>query len=352
MGVTKILAAAKALPPYSRTTEEILPFIESWLTGSSDRTKEKVHRLFKYAQVDKRYSIMSPEEVFTKTSFAEKNDIFIERMTDLAEEALLKAIKAAGISPDSLDYIITTSCTGIMIPSVDAYLINRLRLRQDIIRMPITEMGCSAGVSALIYAHEILKNQPDKTAAIIAMESPTATLQHGDLSMTNMVSAAIFGDGVSCTILGPGGDKVLPVIVDTGMYHFYDEVRMMGFDLIDSGLQIVLDPAVPEKIKENFDDILTPFLTRNNLELNDIDHFIFHPGGKKIVEMVERLLHERGKNIDVTREVLRQYGNMSSATVLYVLEEFLQTDIQQGELGLMLSFGPGFSAQRILMKWQ
>jgi alkylresorcinol/alkylpyrone synthase len=352
MGPSKILAAAKALPAHSRTTDEILPFIDSWLEGSDKRTRDKVHRLFRYAQVDRRYSIMSPEEVFTSGTFAEKNDIFIERMTDLAEEALLKAIEKAAIDAGNIDYIITTSCTGIMIPSVDAHLINRLRLRQDIVRMPITEMGCAAGVSALIYAHEMLRHQPDKTVAIIAMESPTATLQHGDLSMTNMVSAAIFGDGVSCTILGPGEDKVLPVIKDTGMFHFYDELRMMGFDLVDTGLKIVLDPAVPDKIKENFDDILIPFLSRNNLQLSDIEHFIFHPGGKKIIEMVESLLRDRGKNIDITRDVLRRYGNMSSATVLYVLEEYLDKDISSGEKGLMLSFGPGFSAQRILLEWQ
>ena len=352
MGPAKILAAAKALPPHSRTTEEILPFIDRWLNGSDQRTRDKVHRLFKYAQVDRRYSIMSPEEVFTQTSFAAKNDIFIERMTDLAEEALLKAVERAGIASSRIDYIITTSCTGIMIPSVDAHLINRLRLKQDIVRLPVTEMGCAAGVSALIYAHEMLRHNPDKTVAVIAMESPTATLQHSDLSMTNMVSAAIFGDGVSCAILGPGEGKVLPVIRDTGMFHFYDELRMMGFDLTDTGLKMVLDPAVPEKIRQNFDDIITPFLDRNNLEIGDIDHFIFHPGGKKIVEMVESLLHARDKNIDITRDVLRRYGNMSSATVLYVLEEYLEKDISAGEKGIMLSFGPGFSAQRILLEWQ
>lgn len=352
MGASKIMAAAKALPPHSRTTEEILPYVDRWLNGADKRTREKVHRLFKYAQVDRRYSIMSPEEVFTETSFAHKNDLFIERMTDLAEEALLKAIEQAGIDHRDIDYIITTSCTGIMIPSVDAHLINRLRLRQDIVRLPITEMGCAAGVSALIYAHEMLRHQPDKTAAIIALESPTATLQHNDYSMTNMVSAAIFGDGVSCTILGPAPGKVRPVIKDTGMFHFYDELRMMGFDLVEGGLKIVLDPAVPDKIRENFDDILNPFLERNKLSLADVDHFIFHPGGKKIIEMVEQLLHERGKDIDITRRVLRQYGNMSSATVLYVLEAYLEKEINAGERGLMLSFGPGFSAQRILLEWQ
>lgn len=349
---TKILTSAKALPPYCRTTEEIIPFVEAWLDGQDQRFIDKVSRIFKYAQVDRRYSIMSPEDVFTKTTFEEKNDLYSEKMTDLAEEALRKALQQAQLQPGDIDYIITTSCTGIMIPSVDAYLINRLEMREDIIRLPVTEMGCAGGTSALIYAHDLLKAQVGKRAVVLALESPTSTFQHTDMSMTNMVSAAIFGDGVACTILGPDEDHVRPVITDRGMYHFKDELHMMGFRLKNTGLQMVLDPAVPEKIEEHFNRILYPFLHQNGLEIDDINHFIFHPGGKKIVKMVENLLHDLGKNIDVTREVLRLYGNMSSATVLYVLEEYLKKDIAAGERGLMLSFGPGFSAQRLLLEWK
>lgn len=350
---TKILAAAKALPEHSRTTDEILPFVERWLDGKEKRFRDKVLRIFKYAQVDKRYSIMSPEEVFTQTSFEEKNALYAERMTDLSEVALRKALEKARLQPTDIDYIITTSCTGIMIPSVDAYLINRLRMKQDIVRMPITEMGCAAGVSALIYANDLLKAHPEKRVAIVAMESPTSTFQLDDYRMTNVVSAAIFGDGVACTILGPAPNEVKPVIVDRGMYHFYDELHMMGFALRNSGLQMILDPEVPQKIEEHFDRILLPFLKNNGLKISDIEHFIFHPGGKKIVKMVEELLHQQGKNIEATKEVLRKYGNMSSATVLYVLEEYLESiNTQRGDFGLMLSFGPGFSAQRLLLHWQ
>ncbi|MFZ6050455.1 type III polyketide synthase [Halocola ammonii] len=350
---TKILSTAKALPQYTRTTEEILPFVESWLSDQPKRFRDKVLRIFKYAQVDKRYSIMSPEEVFTQTSFEEKNNLYSERMTDLAEDALRKALAKAELKPTDIDYIITVSCTGIMIPSVDAFLINRLKMKQDIMRLPVTEMGCAAGTSALMYAHDLLKSQPDKRAAVIALESPTSTFQLDDYSMTNMVSAAIFGDGAACTILGPDDKKLLPRIVDRAMYHFFDESRMMGFDLKNSGLKMVLDPSVPEKIEEHFDRILLPFLERNDLKVDDVEHFIFHPGGKKIVKMVEELLHARGKHIDVTREVLRVYGNMSSATVLYVLEEYLENvKVKKDDYGLMLSFGPGFSAQRLLLKWE
>ncbi len=348
---TKILATAKALPPYTRTTEEIIPMIEHWLHDQPKRFVDKVTRIFKYAQVDRRYSIMDLEDVFTKTSFEDKNRHYATEMIKLSQEALQKALDKAGLVPTDIDYIITTSCTGIMIPSVDAYLINNLRMRQDVIRMPITEMGCAAGVSALIYTHDLLKANPGKRAAIVAMESPTSTFQLDDYTMTNMVSAAIFGDGVAATILGPNEDKVLPVIMDTSMYHFFDETHMMGFDLTNGGLKMVLDVEVPQKIEDHFEDILLPFLNRNDLEVKDVEHFIFHPGGKKIVKMVEELLHGMDKNIDVTKEVLRIYGNMSSATVLYVLEEYLNRNIAEGEKGLMLSFGPGFSAQRVLLEW-
>ncbi len=352
MKQSKILTSTKALPAHSRSTEEILPFVEAWLEGKDQRFADKVMRIFKYAQVDRRYSILSPQDVFTKTSFEEKNDWYAHKMTDLAEQALQSALEQAHLQPGDLDYIITTSCTGIMIPSVDAYLINRLKLRQDIIRLPVTEMGCAGGTSALIYARDLLRAQPEKRAAIVAMESPTSTFQQDDYSMTNVVSAAIFGDGVACTILGPDEERVLPVIRDHGMYHFYNELHMMGFELKNSGLKMVLDPEVPAKIEEHFDRIIYPFLQRNKLEIHDIEHFIFHPGGKKIVKMVEEILHASGKNIDLTKEVLRQYGNMSSATVLYVLEEYLKKDIAVGEKGLMLSFGPGFSAQRLLLEWR
>jgi alkylresorcinol/alkylpyrone synthase len=347
----KILSAAIALPPFTKSLDESWEHIKAWIAPLPERTQKKILRIFRYANVDRRYAIMDIDEVFQETSFQEKNDYYQEKMTDLGEEALRKALDKAGLQATDLDYIITTSCTGLMIPSVDAYLINRLNMRQDIVRLPVTEMGCAAGTSALIYANDFLRANPGKTAAIVALESPMSTFQHRDFSMTNMVSAAIFGDGVACTILG-SSDAIRPAIIDTGMYHFPDEIDMMGYNFLDSGFQIVLDKTVPEKIEAHFDRILFPFLERNQLTIGEVNHFIFHPGGKKIVKMVEGLLGELGKNIDESKGVLRDYGNMSSATILYVLERFLDKEIPAADYGLMLAFGPGFSAQRLLLKWQ
>jgi alkylresorcinol/alkylpyrone synthase len=346
----KILSSVSETPEHCESTDTIIEYVEKWIAEQDERTQKRFLKVFKNAKVSKRYSIMSAEEVFTTMTFEERNNIYIERGVDLCEKVLRKGLKDANLEPTDIDFIITTSCTGIMIPSVDAYLINRLKMRQDVMRMPITEMGCAAGVSATIYANELLKANPGKKAAIIAFESPTATFQTEDFSMTNAVSAAIFGDGAACMILGDT-EELKPAIIDTNMYHFFDETHMMGFDLKNSGLHIVLDPEVPNKIEEHFPNIIFPFLEKNNVQVQDLNHFIFHPGGKKIVQMVEDLIGEIGKNIDVTKDILDRFGNMSSATVLFVLEEFLKKEINKGELGLMLSFGPGFSAQTVLLKW-
>ncbi len=347
----KIIAASKAVPQYHRPTSEIIPLIETWLQGQDERFIRKAIKIFENAGVDKRYSIMSPEEVFTNSGFEQRNEIYIREGLKLSTQVLGSALDKARWQPDQLDYIITVSCTGIMIPSMDAYIINEMNLRQDIVRLPVTEMGCAAGVSGIIYAKNFLQSNPGKRAAVIAFESPTATFQLDDFSMANIVSAAIFGDGAACVLLSSEEKDEGPKILAEEMYHFFDAQHLMGFKWVSSGLQMVLSPDVPEKIAADFENIIFPFLEKNGTSIEDINHLIFHPGGKKIMQTVDEIFGKYGKNIEDTKEVLRLYGNMSSATVLYVLERFLDRNIPSGEKGIILSFGPGFSAQRVLIEW-
>jgi len=181
-----IVNVEKQLPEYSRETRHIIPLVEDWLGEQDDRFRRKIVKIFEGAAVDRRYSIMDPEEVFTMTSFEDKNNIYVREVKKLGSQVLIKSLAAANWDAQSIDYIITVSCTGIMIPSLDAYLINQLKLKQDITRLPVTEMGCAAGISGMIYAHNFLKSNPGKRAAVIAVESPTATFQLSDLSMANM----------------------------------------------------------------------------------------------------------------------------------------------------------------------
>jgi alkylresorcinol/alkylpyrone synthase len=348
----KIKTVSKALPDYYRNTEEIIPFLDAWLAGQEERFIRKVKKIFENAAVDKRYSFMSPEEVFSNRSFEARNRIYMREGIRLGTACLTDALAKAKWKATDVDFLITVSCTGIMIPSLDAYLINNLKMRSDVVRLPVTEMGCAAGVSGIIYAKNFLKANPGKRAAVVAVESPTATFQLDDYSMANIVSAAIFGDGAACVLLSANEEDEGPEILAEEMYHFYDAEDMMGFDLTESGLKMVLDIRVPETIEEHFPMIVHPFLAKLQLGIADIDHLIFHPGGKKIIQVVEELFAGLGKNIDETKAILRMYGNMSSATVLYVLERVMEEKKPaKGERGLMLSFGPGFSAQRVLLQW-
>ncbi|MRH99546.1 type III polyketide synthase [Kriegella sp. EG-1] len=351
MNKVRIAAVGKELPKYCRETSDIIPLVEAWLGHQDQRFMRKVVKIFEGAAVDKRYSIMSPEDVFSATSFEEKNNVYSREIKKLGSTVLRNTLLKCNWTPESLDYIITVSCTGFMIPSLDAYLINDLNLRQDIVRLPVTEMGCAAGVSGLIYANNFLKSNPDKRIALVAVESPTATFQHTDYSMANMVSAAIFGDGAACVLLSSEESIDGPRVIGGDMYHFPDTTQMMGFDLTNHGLKMILDVGVPDTIAAHFPEIVHPFLKKYGTTIEDIAHLIFHPGGKKIVQTVEALFGDYGKNIDDTRDVLRRYGNMSSATVLYVLERFMDRELKSGEKGLLLSFGPGFSAQRLLLEW-
>ena len=243
----KILSVAKQLPKYTRDTKDIIPFVKLWMQGQEKRFQRKVLKLFEGAGVDRRYSIMDAEEVFSNSSFEEKNNIYAREVTALAEQSLKKSLEKASLLPTDIDYIITVSCTGIMIPSVDAYLINSLQMKQDIVRLPVTEMGCAAGVSGIIYAKNFLKANPNNRAAVVAVESPTATFQLEDFSMVNIVSAAIFGDGAASVILSSYEEDKGPKIIDEAMYHFYNSTHMMGFKLVNSGLQMILDKSVPDK---------------------------------------------------------------------------------------------------------
>lgn len=347
----KIITVSTQLPKFSRKTEEIIPFIDFWLDGEDERFIRKAKKIFEGAMVDERYSIMSPEQVFSNMSFEERNHLYSQAAIDLGQQVLEKALHQADWQPKDLDYIITVSCTGIMIPSLDAFLINKLGLKQDIVRLPVTEMGCVGGISGLIYAKNFLKANPNKKAAVIAFESPSATFQWDDHSMANIVSAAIFGDGAACVLLSSHEEDAGPEIVAESMYHFYNQEHMMGFKLVNSGLQMVLDIEVPETIAAHFPNFIHPFLEENQCKMEDLNHLIFHPGGKKIVHTVEEIFLKLGKNINDTKEVLRCFGNMSSATVLFVLKRIMEQEIKAGEKGLMLSFGPGFTAQRILLSW-
>ncbi|MES2768822.1 MAG: 3-oxoacyl-[acyl-carrier-protein] synthase III C-terminal domain-containing protein [Bdellovibrionota bacterium] len=351
--MSKILCVSTVQPGFEYTTAEIVKAAdELWLSHINPDMRRIALKIFAGADIQKRQSAFPLETVFASISFEEKNNLYIKAAIDMAERALKKALADSGTRPEELDFIVTTSCTGFMIPSVDAYLIDKLGLNRNIKRLPVTEMGCAAGVSALMYANDYLKAHPNSKAAVVSVELPSITFQKDDFSMENLVSTAIFADGAAAVILGRDDSRVAPVIVDTDMYHFANTTHLMGYELRNSGLKIVLDRDVPDTIQEHFPKLFLPFLERNNLKVEDIHNYMFHPGGKKIINRVEEYITQFGKDISDSKAVLKERGNLSSATILHILERILMKPHNAGELGYMLAFGPGFSGQSILLKWE
>lgn len=354
---SRILGLATAAPAYRYSTSEIAATADRlWLSSKDAKVRALGLKILRAAEIEERWSVAPLETVFSRLSFAERNDLYIEAMKQLSKQALLEACRRADLPPARIDVLITASCTGFMIPSVCAYLVDELGLRGDLLRLPVTEMGCAGGTSALIYADKFLRGNPKLRVGVIAAEAPSLTFQEGDVSPENLVSTAIFADGAACALLSgerwAESPKPAPAILDASMYHFPESTHLMGYRLTDTGLKIVLDRSVPEAIEAHFPKFFHPLLERNGLKVGDVSHFVFHPGGKKILQSVERLLAPFGKNVESAKEVLRTRGNLSSATVLHVLERVANADHpKSGDLGYMLAFGPGFSAQSLLLRW-
>jgi alkylresorcinol/alkylpyrone synthase len=240
---------------------------------------------------------------------------------------------------------------------VDAYLVEQMRLRRDVIRLPITELGCAAGAAAMSRAREHVRAYPEHTVLVMSIELPSLTFQKQDLSMTNLVAASIFGDGAAaCVVRGeraPGGvAQPGPTLVDSMSHLFPESQYLMGFELKDGGFHIVLDRDVPHALRGRVRPLVEQLCAKNGIAIGDLKFCALHPGGRRILEDLDADLGLAGMT-EPSWDVLREYGNLSSATVLFVLDEVLRRPPPAtGAYGLLAAFGPGFSAELTLMRWQ
>ena len=350
----KILAVSVLTPPHCQTQETLTIAAEQWTSHFDESFRSKVRRVFRNAGVEKRYTVLPIEEVFLNRGLTDKNAIYQSVVVDYCETVLKEALDKAGLTPQDIDCLITTSCTGHMSPSIDAHLINRLDMRPETQRLPVMEMGCMAGANGLVYAENYLKAYPERYVALIAAELTTLTFQAEDYSWANIVSAGIFADGVACAILGPSKEMSMtpkPVIKRSQMLHFPDSTDLLGFNLETTGFRMVLDEALPDVIVEQFDTYTHSFLAHENWRIEDLNHAIVHPGGKKIIDALDKKFLEYGIALDESRSILRDYGNVSSATVLFILNEFMSKPIDAGEKAILLAFGPGVTACSLLLEW-
>jgi alkylresorcinol/alkylpyrone synthase len=269
----------------------------------------------------------------------------------LAGKVAQDCLEKAGLRAEDIDLIITVSCTGVMIPSVDAYLINALGFRNDVKRLPITELGCAGGAAALARAAEFVAAFPQQSVLVIAVEIPSLAFQRGNLSQANLISTALFGDGAAAAVVSGQGLQG-PRIVDSASFLFPDSLDAMGFELKDSGFHIVLSKEVPLLIRDRIRELACALMGRNGVSREEIRAFILHPGGQKLLQYMEKELGLTRRDTQYSWDVLREYGNLSSASVLFVLHEWLiQRAMAAGDYGVLAAFGPGFSAELSLLQW-
>jgi alkylresorcinol/alkylpyrone synthase len=265
------------------------------------------------------------------------------------------ALAEAAIAPGEIGLVTSVSCTGFMIPAVDAHVANALDLGPSLARLPITQAGCAGGAVGLARTADFLAARPASAALLIAAEFPSLTFQRWDRSPTNVVSTALFGDGAAAAVLvgraHPAFGRASVLWEAAASRFFPDSLPMMGFRLRNAGLQIVLDKALGPFVRRHAGPALAGFLDREGVDRAQLTRFALHPGGRKVIESLAAAWGLREEDLGPTRRVLRSHGNMSSVTVLHVLAEVLSERPRAGERGLLAAFGPGFGAELALLRF-
>ena len=332
---------------------------------NQQQVKEQAREMFSvdFPQVDRLIQAFDNTGIVTRnfvkplsyyaqtTTFKERNDEYIRLSLQYAVQAVQGAINKAGIDKNEITDILFVSTTGLATPSLDALIINQMQLDPHINRTPIWGLGCAGGVSGIAKANIAARANPDAVVLLVAVELCSLTLIKSDYSKSNFIGSSLFSDGVVACIVK--GDNHLPdprhiCIRAASSKLYYDSLDVMGWQFQDDGFKVVFSKDIPTFIHTNVAADIHGFLQKQGLELSDIKNFVFHPGGKKVLDAYADALAIEGDFLKNTREVMNDYGNMSSVTVLYVLEKFMAEGYTEG-LGLMLAMGPGFSSEMVLL---
>ena len=345
-----ILSTATAVPPHVITRDDVKYYLGR-VFDIPERRVEAMLSIVANAQVEKRHVLYPIDYTIEPRSLAKTNQEYIEHSIAFGQQVAEASLAKAGLKPADVDLLLTVSCTGFMIPSLDAHLIHRMGFRPDVRRMAFTELGCAAGAMGLGRAEEFLRAYPGGNAVVISVELPSLTFQRKDLTQANLISCILFGDGAAAAVL-TGKPAPGPRVLASETYTFPDSLGAMGFDLRDSGFHIVLSKDVPQMIREKIGGLVDGFLERHGLTRKSIAAWILHPGGQKLLGSIEEELGLCRCDTQFSWDVLGEYGNLSSATILFILNEWLEKrPMNMGDYGLIAAFGPGFSAELLLLQW-
>lgn len=348
----RIVNAASAFPMHVYSQQEITGALRSFWNGKV-RQNQALDRLHSRCGVERRHLVLPLEAYKDVTSWGKANNLWIEAAQRLGMTAICRAITPDGIMPRDLGALYFVSVTGIASPSVDARLVNRMGLSPNIKRVPIFGLGCVAGAAGIARAADYVRAFPDQIAVVLSVELCSLTWQRDDLSMANMISSGLFGDGAAAAVIA-GNETGLkgPEIVATRSVFYPESEHVMGWDISENGFRIVLSPDVPRVIQDHLRNDIDLFLFDFNLSRENICSWIIHSGGPRVLEAVQDCLELPDCALEASWESLRQVGNLSSASVLVVLEQVLTR--RRGEPGtysVLAAMGPGFCSELVLLRW-
>jgi alkylresorcinol/alkylpyrone synthase len=348
----RIAGAAGAFPKHYYPQGVLLAALREYWKDSLENPRI-LDQLHAHAQVDGRHLVMPIDCYYSLDSFGKSNNVFIEAAQELGERAVSEALGRAGIDKSRLGAFFFVSVTGIASPSIDARLVNRMRLPAGIKRTPIFGLGCVAGAAGVARAADYVRAYPDQAAVLLSVELCSLTLQKKDLSMANLISSGLFGDGAAAVIVA--GNEVPcegPRILATRSVFYPDTEEVMGWDISDRGFQIVLSRQVPEVTRTNLGRDVDALLAEHGYTRADVGSWVMHTGGPKVLEACEDALGLRNGELRASWDCLRKVGNLSSASVLCVLEEVMtKRRPEPGTLGVMAAMGPGFCSEVLLLRW-
>jgi alkylresorcinol/alkylpyrone synthase len=354
-----LAAVAGALPDNYATQEQLTEAFRAYWS-KAHFNPARLDDLHRAVGVAGRHLALPPQDYLELDSFTKSNAAFQRIAPLLGERAIRAALEAAGLAPKDIDHLFFVTVTGIAVPSVDALLMNRLKLRSDVKRTPIFGLGCVAGASGMARAADYLRAFPDQTAVLLSVELCSLTLQRDDLSIPNIIASGLFGDGAAAVVLTgagrkPSGSAKGPRVVASRAVFYPDTERVMGWDVTSNGFKVVLSSKVPELARDHIGIDVDAFLGSQGLRRADIQHWVAHTGGPKVLMAFQETLGLRQDALARSWNSLRTLGNLSSASVLFVLRDLLAdlsaAGAKGGDRALVLAMGPGFCAEMVLLEW-